>query len=479
MPSITSTGVGSGLDVNSIVTQLMAIERRPLNLLQQAKTDLNTQVSSFGQMQSLTSAMRDAAQALTSVSTWNQTVASSADTSAVTVTTTTGAAAGKYAVSIDHLAAGQTISSQPLPSNTSLLNEGSLTIELGSWIDEPTPSGFDPKPDATPVTVTIGPGDTTLEGVRDKINAAGAGVTASIIKDANGSRLALRSTATGAYNAFRVTATEAVDDGSEADGLSSLGFDATLASPMTRNQSAVNAKAQINGIDIESASNQLEGTIDGLTLQLLKPTTGEVAVSVSADSESIRSKINTFVASFNSLANFIREQTKYNPDSKVAGSLQGDRVVGSVLLQLRGVLNTASTGSSTFARLSDIGIAMKADGTLETKSAKLDSALGNLPELRKLLAADTGTGAALGFMTRYRNLGSQLLDTDGAFDSRSKSLQAMISRNDNSQASMQLRLDGTETRMRAQYQALDVSMAKLNGLSSYLTGQIAQLNKTA
>lgn len=479
MPSITSTGVGSGLDVNSIVTQLMAIERRPLSLLQQAKTDLNTQVSSFGQLQSLTSAMRDAAQALTSVSTWNQTVASSADTSAVTVTTTTGAAAGKYAVSVDHLAAAQTISSQPLPNSTSTLNEGTLTIELGSWTDEPTPSGFIPKQGASPVTVTIGPGDTSLEGIRDKINASAAGVTASIIKDASGARLALRSRETGAENAFRITAVETVDDGSVASGLSSLGFDATVSSPMTRNQSAVNAKAKINGIDVESASNQLDGTIDGLTLQLLKPTAGEVAINVSADTDSVKAKINSFVSSFNSLASFIREQTKYNPDSKTAGSLQGDRVVGTVLQQLRGVLNTASTGSSTFARLSDIGIAMKADGTLETNSTKLDSALSNLPELRKLLAADTGSGAALGFMTRYRNLGDQLLETDGAFNSRSKSLQSMIERNDKSQASLQLRLDNTETRMRAQYQALDVSMAKLNGLSSYISGQIAQLNKTA
>ncbi len=488
MATISSTGLGSGLDVASIVNALMAVEKRPLTLMQQAKTDLNSQLSAFGKLQSFTSAMRDAANNLSSLTLWNQTVASSSDSASVGVSSASAAATGSYSVNVTKLANSQTVSSRAFGTSTSTLGEGTLTIELGSWQGEPAPTGFTPKAGATAVTVTIGPGETSLASIRDKINAAGSGVTASIVNDASGSRLALRSTATGAENAFRVSASETTDDGAANEGLSALAFDAaavptdplnplTSVSQMSRNQTAVNASATINGIAVSSASNKLEGVADGLTLTLLKTTASPVDVGVQANDDAVKTAVTTFTKAFNDLANYIREQTKYDAASKTGGSLQGDRTVGSLQSQLRGVINAATGASGVFTRLSDIGITMKSDGTLDTNASKLDAAVANRTELRKALATDGADSASSGFMDRFRDLGNLLLGTDGSLTTRNASLQSMLTRNQKSQDSMQLRLDQTEKRLNAQYQALDTNMAKLGGISNYLTGQLAALSK--
>ncbi|MFO1270957.1 MAG: flagellar filament capping protein FliD [Rubrivivax sp.] len=478
--SITSTGIGSGLDVNSIITQLMAVEGQPLTLLQQRKSDLDTQVSAIGQLQSLTGAMRDAAQKLTSVSLWKSTVASSGNESAVKVTTDGNTPTGAYSVQVDSLAARQTIASRSFAASTDKLGEGTLTIELGSYTGEPTPTGFTPKAGATPVTVTIGPDDTSLESVRDKINAAGAGVTATIVKDASGARLALRSSATGAENGFRISAAETTDDGVATDGLSALAFDAAGGSSnMTRTESAANAKATVNGIAVESASNTLDGVSDGMTLTLLAETAAPVNVDVADDAEGVKTAIGTFVKAFNDLASYVRNQTKYDPDTKKGGPMQGDQTLLGLQTALRGVINQGSTASTKYERLADIGITMQTDGTLAIDSTKLDAAVDNRAELRKLFAADGATTASDGFMTRFAGLGAAELDSGGPLDTRNSSLQAMIKRNQDSQDAMQRRLDQTEARLRAQYQALDSSMAKLNGLSSYLTGQLTAIAKNS
>jgi flagellar hook-associated protein 2 len=324
------------------------------------------------------------------------------------------------------------------------------------------------------VTVTIGPGETSLASIRDKINAAGAGVTASIVTDASGARLSLRSAATGAENAFRITATETVDDGAAATGLTALAYDAAGgASQMTRSETAVDAKATINGIAIASASNTLANVVDGLTINLLQPTTGAVTVSVATDTATIKQKIADFVGAFNALAGFLHSQTAYNADTKSAGALQGDQTANSLQQALRNVLNKAGSASSTFSRLSDVGITMQTDGTLATDATKLDNAMASMPQLQKLFAASGTDAASTGFAVRWKNLADAALGTGGTFETRTASLNSRLRQNSNDQANLQTRLSGIEARMRAQYTALDTQMAQLNGLSAYVTQQMA------
>jgi len=475
MASITSLGVGSGLDAEGIISKLMSVEAQPLTLMQQQESDLKTKVSSYGKMQSLFSDFQDAAQALSSVTLWNQTTASSADATAVSASSADGAASGSYAVTVQKLATSQTVTANALPTSTSTLNTGTLTIELGTYTGSPE-TGFTAKSGATPVTISIGAGDTSLAAIRDKINNANAGVTASIINDASGARLSIRSTATGAENAFRITAAEDIDDGSAATGLSMLSYDATTASPMTRNQTAINAQATINGIAVTSASNTLDNVADGLTVKLLKENV-TVNVDVAPDSDSVKAGIDTFVKAFNALASYIHAQTKYDPDSKNAGPLQGDRTAVSMQNQLRAILNQSSTASSMYSTLSDIGLSMQADGTLQVKSSKQSDALAHLGELRKLFATDGADTASSGFMQRYAKFASSVLDTDGAMTTVQGSLKAQIKTLNDREAAMQTRLDATEARLRAQYQALDTTMSQASGLSTYMSQQLTALSK--
>ena len=474
--SISSAGIGSGLDVSSIVTSLMAVEQRPLTQLQTQATQLAARLSTVGKMQGYFSALQTRANALTSPALWSSTLASSSDSAAVKVSTGSNATPGNYSVAVSRLALGQTVSSSALASSSSTLGAGTLTIELGRYDGGPPPTSF--TAGAAPISLAIGPGESSLGALRDKINAADAGVTATLMTDASGTRLSLRSKDTGAENAFRIGVAEAGDDGNPATGLSALAFDATDAgSPMLRTASAGNAELTVNGIALSSASNTLSNVVDGLTLSLQKTTTGDVDVNVAADTASVKGALTGFVEAFNTLASFIRSQTAYNADNKTSGALQGDQATLALQSQLRAVLNEGSSASATWSRLSEIGLALKSDGTLETSAPKLDNALGNLGELKKLLASDGATSASSGFARRFKRLSDAALGTDGVFQSRTDSIQASVSRNSKSQDSMQRRLALTEARMRAQYSALDTTMASLNSLSSYMTQQIAQSNK--
>lgn len=474
---ITSTGIGSGLDVGTIIGSLMAIERRPLVQLQSDASGLSSQLSTFGQMQSLSATMRDKAAAIASVTMWSKTAASSSNASVIgaAVVPNGGAVAGAYSIEVSRLATSQSLTSRTYSAATNAVGQGSLTIEQGSWTGTP-PTAFTAKAGATPISVAVEATD-TLETLRDKINAADGGVSATIITDASGARLSIRSKETGEENAFRISASETADDGVASTGLSALAYDPSAGvSNMTRNETATNAQATINGIAITSASNTLNEVVDGLTLNLSSVTTAPVQVNVTADTAAVKTAINDFVTAFNALASFIQTQTKYDEATKTGGPLQGDSTVLGFQTQLRGVVNESSSASSMWSSLSDIGITMQKDGTLRTDSSKLDAALTDLPELRKLLATDGSSTANSGFMDRFRDLGDSVLATDGTFDSRTDGLNARIEINKDRQQQMETRLALTEARLEAQYQALDASMARLSGLSSYVSQQLSMLN---
>lgn len=471
MATISSLGVGSGLQSEAIISALMGAERKPVDLLAAETTGIKTQLSSVGKLQSLVATMRDKAGAIGSLSLWGQTSVTSSDGTIVSGSTTSGAMPGRYSVTVSQLASAQTVTTATaLASSSSELGDGTLQIELGTW------NGTTFTGNGSPVSITIGSDDTSLADIRDKINDADAGVTATIVNDANGARLSIRSDATGAENGFKITATENVDDNDATTGLSVLGYDAAVAdTPMSLNQAAGNAKATVNGIAVESKTNTLSGVADNLTLTLTKTTASPVEVVVANDNEAVKSAIDEFVTAFNELATYIKDQTKYNASTKTGGPLQGDRTTIGLQWQLRGVINQGSTASSTWSRLSEIGISMKEDGTLTTSTSKLEDALANPDELRKLLATDATTTGASGFMDRFKDLGNAVLGEDGSLETLQTSLEKHIERNDDRQAQMEDRLTRTEARIRAQYEALDTSMAKLNALSSYVSQQLAAL----
>ncbi|WP_168559103.1 flagellar filament capping protein FliD [Rhizobacter sp. SG703] len=469
MASVTSAGIGSGLDVESIITKLMAVEKLPVTQLQTEATKVQTKISAYGSIQSSVSSFRDAALALTRSGTWGATAATSADTSAVTVSGGSNASAGNYAVSVQKLAAAQSVASTSFASSSAVVGEGSLTIDTGSWdIGEP---GFKARATISAMNIAISSTD-TLADVRDKINAAGGSVAASIVTDSSGARLVLSSKATGVDNGFRVTASGA--------GPSAFTYDTTdETAPMKRTQTAADAEATINGLKITSASNTLNDVVQGLTMNLQKVTTADVQVSVAQDNASIKSAITNFTAAYNGLASLLKTQTKYDDATKTAGTLQGDSTAVSLQRQLRTMLTGTGTASSAFPTLSSIGLEMQTDGTLKVSDTKLTSALGNLTEMKKAFAnSDTVDSSKDGFAQKLRALGDQVLGTNGSLAARTTGLNSTLKDNQERQDDITDRMTATEKRLRAQYTALDTKMAGLNTLSTYISQQIANWNKS-
>ncbi len=476
MPAITSLGIGSGLDINTIVTQLVALESRPLTQMRQEAAALQTQVSSYGQLSSLFGALQSAASKLTGNALWAKSTVTSSDDSAVSVVGGSSAAAGNYAVSVQKLATNQTAASTTsYASADELVGGGTLTLELGSW-DLP-PLNFLPQVGRGPSTVTLTASD-TLTTLRDKVNGLGAGVTASIVTDASGVRLALRSSSTGADNGFRISVADDDGDITDAAGLSRFAFDpGGGTNQMEQKVAAVNARATVNGIAVESASNELGTVIEGLTLRLRKENAGSVDLAVTADRESVKTAIQSFADAYNALSKSISDQTKYDPTSKVGGPLQGDSAATGLQRQLRSLLGASTGASTTFARLSDVGLAVQRDGTLAVDSGKLDAATANLTEL-KLAFASTGSGNAAneGFARRYAALATQVLGTDGSLTTRAEGLRERIARNSDQQERTADRVERFRARLVAQYTAMDANLSRLNGLSSYVTQQLNAIN---
>jgi flagellar hook-associated protein 2 len=475
MATISSPGVGSGLDVNSIVTQLVAIERQPIAQLQSQASSLQTKLSAFGKLQSNLSALRDAASALTRPSTWSQTTGTSSDSTAVAVTTDANNLPGAYSIEVLSLARAQSNTSKTFTAATDLVGEGTLRIELGTW---GVGNSFTAKPDSTAIDIPVGPPAKSLAEVRDMVNAANAGITATVLTDASGARLVFRSSATGAANGFKLTVTDTDGNNVDTSGLSALAYDPSVGVvTMAQALAAANASALFNSVPISSASNTLSNVVDGMTLTLKKETSGAVEVTTAPDKDAIKKKIEAFVTAYNDLNKELAAQTKYDAASKTAGTLQGDSAAVGLRAALRATLRGNSSATPMFTRLADIGFDVKQDGSITLDSAKLDNGLANLGELKKLFAtSDTLVPANNGFATLLRQQADQAIGVQGSIASRSVGLRERISRNEKRQAELEVRVAMTEARLRKQYTALDAQMGQLQSISSYVAQQMAILN---
>lgn len=474
--SISSLGVGSGLDAETIVQKLVALQRQPIDALQTAKSDLDTQVSSYGQVQSYLSSLQSSARALTDLSTWRATTVSSGDSTAVQATVQSGTPAGSYSLTVSQLAKAQSVASATYyPASSAAVGQGTMTITLGQWSTDH--SSFTQKSGTAPVAVTIGAEDNTLQKIADKLNGAGAGVLASVVHDANGYRLSIRSKETGLENGFKITTTNAQDaGGADIGNLGALAYDPSAgATDMTLMQDGQNAKAKINNLDVESASNTMTNVVDGLSLTLTKTFATAVDVTVSSDTDSIKKAVTDFAANYNSLVGYLRKQTAYDATTKKAGNLQGDRTAINLMYQMRTLASGNGGNSSVFTRLTDIGLEPQKDGTLKVDNTKVGKAVGNLDELKKMLSNDAGGGSADGVGRKFKAYLDGMLGDDGPLEAKTDGLNARIKANMDQQDRLSDRAAAYEKRIRAQYEALDAQMAQLSGLSSYVSQQMKLL----
>ncbi|MFN4120648.1 flagellar filament capping protein FliD [Acidovorax sp.] len=473
--AISSIGIGSGLDVNSIVSQMVALEKRPLTLLQTQASSIQTRLSTYSQIKSLMSTLGDAAAKLTRDGSWNGMSITSSNSEAVSATVTGIASATTMGISVQQLARAQSVASSAVPKDTAV-GGGTLTIQLGSWLHTTPPPQFTPGTDS-PLAVTVGATD-SLSTIASKINDANGGVTATVMRDATGERLLVRSTKTGEESGFRIQVTE--DPGSP--GLSALSFDPQNApgAGMAANtvQYGQNSLAKLNGIDISSSTNTFADTIPGLSITVSKVTTDEVNMRVAPDTAAMKKNIQDFVAAYNAVNDLLSTSTSYDAETKVAGILQGDSTAVGLQGALRMLTMGAAGGSGAFQRLADVGIAMERGGKLAVDNTKLDTALKDPASLKELFANPATAGAGGGIGVQFKSFTSGLLALDGLMNNKADALNAAVKRNTAEQDKVNDRAALVEKRLRAQYTALDTKMASLTSLSSYISQQVASWNKS-
>lgn len=374
---LSSSGIGSGLDVNSIVSQLIALERRPLTVLATREAKLQAQLSAYGSLKGALSSFQSAVATLANPAKFTAITANLADATVATATASSAAVAGSYSVEVQTLAQAHKLKSAPFAATSSTVGSGSLTIQFGTY----SGGAFTLNPDKAAATITINSSQSSLTGVRDAINAANAGVSASIVNDGGGNRLVIASKDSGIANALKITVAD--DDLAHTDnaGLSQLVYNAATGGTtnLTQTVAAQNATVVIDGISISKASNTLTDAIEGVTLNLLKANTpSATTLTLARDTAGVQAAVQSFVKAYNDLNKTVTDLSKYDAANKRASTLTGDATVRSVQTQLRGVLNTplTATGGGLTA-LSDIGITFQKDGTLKLDSSKLNTVLSD------------------------------------------------------------------------------------------------------
>ncbi len=388
MASITSAGLGSGLDVNGIIQQLVAVESQPLTVLAQKESVYQAKLSAYGSLKGAVASFQGAVRSLSSLSKFQVIKATSADSTIYTASATANAVPGSYAVEVTALAQAHKLVSKGFASVTDQLGTGTLSITKGG----------------VATAVTIAATDNSLSGIRDAINAAKAGVTATIINDGSATnpyKLIVTASDTGAANAIKVTVSgDSVGTNVDDDGLSQLAYDpaGTLGNGknLTQTAAAQNATLKVDGVDISKTTNTVTDVIQGVTLNLVK-TGAATALTVVRDTASVRTSVEAFVKAYNDINKTVKDLTGYNATTKQGAILQGDASALSLVSQIRRTLNAPVTAlSGSYTLLSQIGVAFQSDGTLALDGAKLQTAIdSNFNDIAGLFANQGKSSSSL------------------------------------------------------------------------------------
>ncbi|MCU0940432.1 MAG: flagellar filament capping protein FliD [Burkholderiaceae bacterium] len=454
----TSAIGGGAIDVATLVSQLMSIERRPLEQLQQREATIQSKLSAFGRLQSAFDALETAATKLASTSLFNLTSARAIGDGA-SATGNGDGVPGRYAVSVTALARVQSSAAQGIDPAT-VFGAGALEITH----------------DGTTTTIPVGgTGEpTTLAGLRDAINAQTTlGVRASLVNDGGLTRLVLNSRSTGLANAFSVNPT---------GSLATLTFGQL--------QPAQDASFSVNGLALTSSSNEVGGVIEGVTLSLTKAppagaapgTTVDAEIVVEQDGDGVRAGVEAFVKAYNDTQKLIADLSKFDPTTRTAAVLNSETLLRQMQSGLRSIIGSAMTPASgtDFTRLSEVGVEAQVDGTLALNATKFDAALkADAGKVARLFNTTTGTDAQQGFAPRLVAQIKLVADPSGALEQRQTALRDAIKRIDSQQEQIEARLALTQARLTRQYSALDALVSSRQQQSAALANALAGLTGTS
>jgi flagellar hook-associated protein 2 len=469
MATISSSGIGSGLPVESLVSQLMAVERKPIDLLTTKEADFQAKLSAFGTMKSALAALQTAAQALSTPAQVTPIKATVATAGVMSVATTAGATAGSYNIEVQSLAQSQKLKSSVGFSNTTdVVGSGTITIDFGGY-DSAVPPVFTPNGASSAKTVTIDPAHNTLADIKSAINGANMGVTASIINDGTSNYLSFTSTSTGAKNAMQIS----VSDPS-LNALTYTGDPAT--SDMAQTVGAQDAVIFVDTVKITKPSNTITDAIEGLTLNLTATTASGVStkVNLAPEMSGVQTAIQNFVKAYNDATKSMADLTAYDVSTGTGAVLNGDSTVRSVQNQLRSLIGSSVVGAPAgSASLTDLGITTQRDGSLAIDSTKLTTALAD--PTKNLTAMFASVGTNRGFGAQMDVVLGRILSPVGTITTHTNGINSSIKDIGKQRDTINLRLVGVEARYRKQFAALDTAMASMTTTSTYLTQQLASL----
>ncbi|MGC3874990.1 flagellar filament capping protein FliD [Halomonas sp. GXIMD04776] len=453
MASISSLGIGSGMDLNGLVDQLESAERQQLTPIVQQQKSYQAQISAFGRLESALDKFQQAAATLNDADSFRS-VKSNMSGDAMTATVGTKAVAGTYDIAVTELAQAHSLASSGVSDKTEKLGAGNLSIQVG---DEK-------------IDIDISEGKSSLASIRDAINAKEGGVTASIINDGGSEpyRLVLTSKNTGVDSKMTVAA-------SGNPRLEALLIHNESNSTMEQTVAPKNAALTVNGIAITSQSNRVEEAIQGVTLNLDKVTgTGEKErLTVSQDSEAITKNVQDFVDAYNTLQKTMDGLTSYDKKSGVAGQLLGDSTMRGVESRLRNVMGNPLDGDG-LKRLFDVGIELKLDGKLEVDSEKLEALVAESPE--SLSRFFGGNDTQDGFSDILETTVKTMLDEGGLLSNATSGLEKRIEGLGDRYSRTEERIDATVARYRKQFAQMDTLVAQMNSTMSYLGQQFDAMN---
>lgn len=452
--SISAPGIGSGIDIDGLVTQLLAAEAQPAQArLNQREARLQSRLSAFGQFRSALEQLRTSLATLKDPARFTVRTATAANEALLSATATADAAPGAYDVEVTRLATSHKLASAPLASAGTVVGSGSLTLAVGG-------SAF---------TVTIDAGAATLADIRSAINSApdNSGVTATLVTANDGVRLVLTARSTGALNT--VTVGQSGGDG----GLSVLAYDpGNGIANLAEIQAAGDAQVVIDGFTFDSADNQVEDAVTGLTLQLLSAAPGSpTTLTVGDDGEASSKLVTDFVTAYNAVIKTLRSLASYNAATKAAGPLLGDPTLRGFLTAVRGEVVGPTEGAGGYTALFEIGITTAVDGSLSVDSARLGEAMATDYAAVAALFGGADTGVA----QRLDALLDGFLDGEGILDARTDGIQSGIDDVTAAREALDRRLEQVEQRLRSQFTALDTLVARFRNTGDFLSRQLDAL----
>ena len=389
---LTATGIGSGLDVESLVSQLVLADVQPAEQrINRSEATYLAEISAYGSVKGALSSFQTAASAAASASEYRSLTASSSLESAVVGSATSSAVPGVYDIEVSSLATSQALASSAFTATTDTVGTGTLTISVGTSAynsNTDTIDSFSPKSGTVDVAITIDSSNNSLAGVRDAINASSAAVTASIINDGSGYRLVLNADESGAENAINISVTDSGDsNNTDTNGLSRFAFNTSVTN-LEQSQAAGNAGLTINGLAISSASNTVSAAVEGVTFTLKETTSSPATITVAQDTGKAKAALEGFVNGYNELTKTLNSLTEFNSSTSQGNLLTGDATLRTLASNLKTYLNASISSGGSYTTLAELGVTTRVlDGLLEIDSEKLQDVLDEDPtDIARVLA---------------------------------------------------------------------------------------------